>query len=351
MNPENLSPRRDALADDATIEAAAAVWLGMRDDGLTPRQEAEFDRWLAEDARHAKIFAELTATWAALDRLRAARPAGDGAPDPALLAPYRHGWRSGVVPTMLALAAAVVFVFVIWRQPAHAGMILAQSAATEVGIQKKMSLPDGSIMQLNTDSAVEVNYTPVERRVRLVRGEVLFTVAKNPARPFIVNAGGVDVRAVGTAFNVRLRADRVEVLVTEGKVRVDDAVKGESLLQPRADAARQLLVAGERASIPVSAAAVAPAVVATVAPQDIERALAWQDRRLEFVSVPLAEVVAEFNRYNQHKLVIADPRIESQRFGGTFRADGYDAFVRLLESNFGIAATRAEHETVLRLAK
>ena len=334
-------------APDA-IAAAAAVWLGLRDRGMSEAETAEFIRWLEQDARHAEVFAELDGAWKNLDRLHVLRPAGAAGIDADLLAPrrraqpHRRGYYAAV-----AAAAAIAFV-ILWR-PWFGDSPERLAVVTAVGAYQKLDLPDGSVVQLNTDSAIEINFTAGERRVRLVRGEVLFKVAKNPARPFIVTAGQVDVRAVGTAFNVRLRAERVEVLVTEGRVRVDDSAKGESLLQPRADAEPPLLGAGERASIALPAAGPAAATVQPVAPLEVERALAWQERRLEFDAVPLREVVEEFNRYNTHKLVIGDPRLEARRFGGTFRADSYETFVRLLETNFGVTAEHTGQRTILRL--
>jgi transmembrane sensor len=222
-----------------------------------------------------------------------------------------------------------------------------------------MDLPDGTFVTLNTNKAVDVHFSATERRVRLLRGEALFTVARNPARPFVVEAGGVAVKAVGTAFNVRLQAETVEVLVTEGKVRVDDARQGRSLLaspEPAAepasggDESRRLLRPGEKVVIPVrSDAAPIPGTASTLSDSEVAEALAWQRRRLEYVDAPLSEIIADFNRYNQHRLVIADPALASSRFGGTFPAGDYHSLVQLLEKSFGVKVERRDRETVLRL--
>jgi transmembrane sensor len=347
MNSSSSTPPLKGPEADA-IEATAAVWLGRRDRGMSEAETATFIRWLQQDARHAEVFAELDDTWKSFNRLRVARPAGPGRPDADLLAPRRRRHRALWACAALTAAAAVVFLALAW--PRVPGANLHRNVVTAVGAFQKMDLPDGSVVQLNTDSAIDVQYTAGERLVRLVRGEAHFAVAKNPDRPFIVSAGQVAVRAVGTAFNVRLRSSAVEVLVTEGKVQVNDSVQGGSLLMARAEEPTPLLVAGERATIPLQAVTGrAAAAVAPVAPAEVERALAWQERRLEFEDVPLAEVVAEFNRYNTHQLVIDDPRLETRRFGGTFRADGYPAFVRLLETTFGVTAERSEDRTMLRL--
>jgi transmembrane sensor len=114
-----------------------------------------------------------------------------------------------------------------------------------------------------------------------------------------------------------------------------------------------LLVAGERALVTAgpTGSAPAPATVAKVDAPAIQRALSWQERRLEFDAVPLAEVAREFNRYNRRQLVIADPALAAKRFSGTFRADSYEPFVRLLEDDFGVVATRTEHAITLRPAR
>jgi transmembrane sensor len=346
--PSPLPPSRGTETD--AIEAAAAVWLARRDQGMNEAETAAFIRWLQQDARHAETFAELAEAWRDFDRLQVVRPAGGTRPDPALLAPRSRRRHVGFwAAASLGTAAAIAFLALAWpHSPAPAG--LRQNVATAVGVLQRTVLPDGSVVQVNTDSAVEVQYTATERRVRLVRGEAHFTVAKNPDRPFIVSAGQVAVRAVGTAFNVRLRPTAVEVLVTEGKVQVNDSVQGGSLLMPKAGGETPLLVANERAVIPTQAVTGrAAAQVQPVAPVEIARALAWQERRLEFYDVPLREVVAEFNRYNTHQIVIADSRLLERRFTSTFRPDGYPEFVRLLEASYGVIAEHGDERTVLRL--
>ena len=349
MNPNSFhSPVPGPEAE--AMEAAAAVWISRRDAGMSEAETAAFIRWLQQDTRHAEVFAELDATWKSFDRLGKARPAGPARPDPELLAPRRRrSHRALWTYAALTAAAAVTFLALAWpRLPAPGG--LRQNVVTAVGVLQRTELPDGSILQVNTDSEVDVSYTATERRVRLVRGEAHFTVAKNPDRPFIVSAGQVAVRAVGTAFNVRLRSSAVEVLVTEGRVQVNDSVEGGSLLMPQAATGTPLLVAGERALIPTQAVTGrAAASVSPVAPAAVGRALAWQERRLEFYDVPLREVVAEFNRYNTHQIVIADSRLLEQLFSSTFRPDGYPEFVRLLETGYNVVAERGEDRTILRL--
>ncbi len=370
MSASLHSPGND---DRKAIDDAAEMWFGRRDGGLTAAQEEEFAAWLGADPRHRRAFARFTAGSRVFDRLAEFRPAAAAAPDPTLrLRPARPAVIRPAAWPRISLAAAAAFALAYagwriaphpadpeeWRAPGDAPF--AQVARTEIGRLRNLTLPDGSRVTLNSDTAVTIAFSATARRVRLDRGEAHFTVARNPARPFVVEAGGVAVRAVGTEFNVRLLSRKVDVLVTEGRVRVDDAAKGRSLLPaasaswtaaPPAAESERVLGAGERAIVSrADVAAPPPAVVVVVPPAEAVSLLAWQERRLEFDPTPLSEVAAEFNRYNRHKLIVADAAIRDLKVGGAFPVDDYPTFVRLLESSFGVSAERREHETLLRKA-
>jgi transmembrane sensor len=294
------------------------------------------------------VFEALAETW---NLIGEARPEIAAHPPPAL----RSRRMQMAFPALLAAAAAIALAFVGWGTLTHIGGLDASgvftvTSATEVGRFRTVPLPDGSVVQLNTDSAVEVRFTPESRRVSLIRGEAHFTVTKNSRRPFIVRAAGVDVRVVGTVFNVRLRSEAVDVLVTEGKVRIDPtADMTEKNAGAPADPHAEL-GAGQKLSIDLVPTAAPRAQSRTeLSAAEIKQALAWQSRRLDFDTAPLIDIVAEINRYNRHQLVIADPRLNAQRFGGSFPAGDHETFVRMLESSFGVVAERREGETRLRL--
>lgn len=339
--PQSPSP------SDAT--EAASRWLARRDRGLTAAEQDAYLEWLRADPRHSAAIASLEKSWGALDALAEWRPAHSGQPNPDLLARRRpaHRWRHPMFLGALAAAAALVVAFVVFKA-VRGG---PTPSVRVIPSPERLSLVDGSVVELNHGGKIQTAFTAETRRVRLVRGEAHFTVAKNPARPFIVEAGGVTVRAVGTAFDVRHAEGAVEVLVTEGKVHVErPAPPSESQVPAPAPMATPL-VAGERAVVDTTRPAAAPAV-AVVSASDIARALAWQGVRLEFESLPLAEVVAEFNLRNRQQLVIGDAATGRLRVGGSFRADNVDAFVRLLEASFGvIAERRADGSLLLRREK
>ncbi|MFO1448282.1 MAG: FecR domain-containing protein [Opitutaceae bacterium] len=346
---------------DNDIECTAADWLGRRDGGLTAEESRELEAWLKADPRHAAAFAGLEAALRSLDRLASLRPPHSSAPDPdlPLLAQPRterpafrrtRRW----IPLSIAAAAAVLALASFTLPTSFFGSSPAiELLSTEVGEFRKCTLPDESIIELNTDSRVEVVYSGTGRRVKLVRGEAYFTVAKDPSRPFIVTAGNVGVRAVGTAFNVRLRPEAVDVIVTEGRIRVDDAPQaGAAQPDLRPEPAPAEVTAGERAVIRAEALAnrsVSSSVeVQAVDRGEMDRLLAWQDQRLEFGPTPLRDIVAEFNRYNRQQLVVADEETGALSVGGTFRAHDPNTLVHLLQTNFGIVSEKRGRQTILR---
>lgn len=368
-------PRREDSTCD--LERVATEWFFQRDRGFAAGEGEAFHRWLQEDDRHSRAFAEIESTWRSLGEANSkvvgagfdlhlpvdsqvGRKLPDHSNTPVTAARFTRRERKRIwFPAALTAAAGIAIACVVWWRPNSAGAVFAEQAATEIGGLRKIDLPDGSFVTLNSNSAVDVQFTPGARRVRLLRGEANFAVVQSPCRPFVVEANAVVVKAVGTAFNVRLRPEMVEVLVTDGRVRVDDAAHGDSLLSPSRSTNRSLvgerdrdalLVAGERVEIPVTADAVpTPAIPTAIRASQIDEALAWQKRRLEYVDAPLSEIVADFNRYNQHRLVIADGRLAARRFGGSFSAGDYSSLVQLLEKTFGVVVERHARETILRL--
>jgi transmembrane sensor len=189
--------------------------------------------------------------------------------------------------------------------------------------------------------------------VTLASGQAHFAVAHDTARPFIVTAAGISVRAVGTAFSVRVGDAGVEVLVTEGKVEVTrDAASAPAgagaavsgvVVPPQ-------LVAGQRALI-AREASVANAPIERVPAEILSAAVRWHSQVMTFSDLPLREAVVLFNRRNETQLVLADDKLGSQKIGGTFAADQVEAFVRLLEKDGDVVAERrGAREIALRRA-
>jgi len=338
-----MSPDFTGQADKAfkSVERTAADWFVLQDRGMTPAQRSEFDHWLAADPRHAESYAEMTQTWDILGR---AHPPAKSAEE--RMRHRRWFW----IPVTLAAAATLAVICVFWRGKVESKRNFSESVATEIGMLRRLDLPDGSVLKLSADSSVVVSFSRRERKVLLERGEANFEVAKNASWPFVVRAEAVDIQAVGTAFDVRLLSDSINVLVTEGRVRVSDATSRSSLIAVTGPEIYRVLTAGHGLRVArATAGGSSPASAIAVSPREIGEALAWEERRLVFHDERLADIVSEFNRFNRHRLVIGSSALGERKFGGTFPANDCESFVRSLERHYEVTADWLPNETVLRL--
>lgn len=336
--------------DLEAIGLKAAEWLIMRDRGLTAAEQDQFLQWLAADPRHGEWFARQQRTWRDFNQLADWRPEHSSEPNPDLLARPKRAGRWLAWSGSLAAAAGIAIALAVW-QPWQRGTPTWSTAITTPPAGGHRVLEDGSVAELNRGAEIEVQFAPDERRVRLVRGEAHFTVAKNPQRPFIVSAGAIKVCAVGTAFDVRLETRGVEVLVTEGRVQVNRHEPTASAPEPVVPS----LAAGQRTVVSFSPSDPPPRVI-DVSAEEMARRLAWQPQLLDFSSTSLATVVAEFNLRSAGaqgvQLVIADAELGAVPIVASFRSDNVEAFVRLLELTAGVRAERrGENEIVLHKAR
>jgi transmembrane sensor len=340
------------------IEAMAARWIARRDRGLTQSEQTAYQQWLDEDPRHTVAMRRPELNWSALDQLAQHFPMEGTEPNADLLAPPRRRARWYWFPALAAAAAVALIYF--GRAPGDAQKTVTYSnpgrsdhgqAVVRLEPERHV-LEDGSVVELNALATVEVRYTAAERQVRLVRGEAFFIVAKNPQRPFRVSANQVTVQAVGTAFSVGLDPKELSVLVTEGKVRVDEIPTG-AREQPAAPRELSALHAGQQGVFnltPPSPSGPAPEMeVKALTPSEVDLALAWRNLQLEFTNLPLSDAVAEFNRHTSKKLVVADAETAAIQVGGIFRADNVAAFVSLLDT-LGVSATDQGGQIILRKA-
>ena len=299
----------------------AAEWYFRRDAGaLSTEEDAQFQLWLTLPA-HRRAYEELAAPWTALGAIP--RPATAAVPKRPPV------WRGRTGLAGAALAAAIALALII---PQTGWLLLWQAdATTAVGETREVSLADGSIVTLNTDSAIAIAYDTGERRIRLLRGEALFTVAKDAGRPFTVETQGGTAEALGTAFTVRDDDDGATVAVVESRVAV----------RYPADAAGAVTVS------PGEAVSYAHGRLGPVESVDIDERTAWRRGKLVFVDRPLGDVIDELNRYHRGRLQIIDPAIRSHRVSGVFSTGDPLAVVDALEASLGLHSTRLTRYLVL----
>lgn len=312
----------------------AADWFSLRRSGAYDEQdERAFADWIASDPANAGDYAEIEHTWRLAGALR-------DHPDMLALreqvrgtrtAPMRF-WQAGLVASLLIIASMAGVA--LWRTNVASQRIdhIEQIAMnTRVGERSTFVLHDGSRVTLDTDTMLVAAFSDTHRRIELLRGRAHFAVAKDRNRPFLVKAGGNEVMATGTAFDVRVDPKRMEVTLIEGSVSVAGAGSSQ----------HASLSAGQR----LTARQGAPWQIAAV---DVNRETRWREGRLAFDNQPLAHVVSELNRYSERKIVIGDDSIILAPVVGVFDANDPEQFVSLLSAS-GIARVSVRSEGAITL--
>jgi transmembrane sensor len=363
----------------------AAEWaVRLNERALTAQEQSELDQWLDADTRHRGALLRARAAWADLDRLSAlagptppssrgdgGRNAVSGSAPPAIVGPphtplleYRQPSHSPPLsPQVLradeelaesnergrenspsffrnrrrfvASGVAALFLgaagtwWIDWRD---------QTYVSRLGQIRRVNLSDGSRMVLNTATEATVRFDKAHREIELTTGEGLFQVAKDPARPFVVRAGLVSVRAVGTVFAVRTAGQSVDVTVTEGVVElVDNSTSGGGVI--RRVAANEHATVMETSHVQVQ----------SIPHAEAERRLAWRDGMVDFAGEPLTTAVEEINRHNQRQIVVDDPALASRPVVGMFRANDPDNFAATVAIALGVQSVSEDGAIHLRL--
>ena len=305
-----------------SIDEQAARWIAREDGADWSAAEAGVrDAWLAESALHRVSYLRLKSAWDRADRLAALRPAQ---------MPERRPIRESA-PWLRIAAGFALFVllgsgaaYYLWPQ--------GGAYATPVGARETVHLADGSVMELNTNTHVRATVDDTTRKIVLEQGEVFLQVVHDAKRPFTVLAGNRRITDLGTKFSVQRIGDQVKVVVTEGRVRI------ENLDQP---AVAHPLEATRDTQVVANADST---LIVPRTPQQVTNALGWRNGLLIFSQDTLADAAAEFNRYNGKKLVIDGNAVARTRIGGSFEATNVEAFARLLHDGFGLRVEETDSE-------
>ena len=331
----------------APVAEQAAEWVLRREAGaLDDADQQAFEAWLAEDPANVEAYED--AVWAldaaarhaAAPELMAMREAALAARGDRASRPWLWTGLAG------AVAASLVAFWLLLVQPAGSpaptGPIAAESPAdprsatyaTAIGERLAVTLPDGSVATLDTNSRIRVAYSGAERGIHLLRGQALFEVAHDRPLPFQVHAAGHTVTAVGTTFNVRLYGETVRVALLDGVVQVRPS-RPAAPAAARTDPAppRPLVMrAGELLQLgPSQPVRVASAAVTQVA--------SWRGGELVFNDTRLADAVAEINRYTRRPIAIADAAVADYRVTGVFRTNDPERFSQAMSEVFGLEVT------------
>jgi transmembrane sensor len=300
------------ITQTQSIEAIAAAFIARQDSSeSTEADELEREAWLSSDHRHRTAYLRLWAAWQAADILTSV-PAVDAEPVTVSVPKRRWMIRYAIGSGVTVALAAYFLVGTPTKQ--HSLPLKPSQYSTVLGAQLDQTLPDGSQVELNSATKVEIRFSQRSRQLDLVSGEAYFDVKHDAKIPFVVYAGSYRVTAVGTAFSVRRDQDQLIVVVNQGTVRIDK-IDGTDA---------RLVNAGMLAQVGTNGVVIAPSGI-----DKVEQALAWREGLLSFDQTTLADISAEFNRYNGQKLYVTG-RLQSRRMGGIFKATDMAAFVSVL---------------------
>lgn len=341
MDPE-AKPVSSPSTAASGLAALARRWVERRDQGLTPGEQRELQVWLSAGREHAAAFARADTFRTEFDWPLHAGVVDELLTGLATRAASRQRRRRGVI----SMAAAVVMVFglsILWRSPVETVTRPGTSTSVVVVTPEKRVLPDGSIVELKGGAEIVVDFEGLPRVVTLTRGTAHFQVVKDASRAFLVKAGAVTARAVGTAFVVEFESQAVSVVVTEGQVAVDQTPIGHVFPDAPAPEPVALLKAGHLVHV-ANEPTITASPVRTLPVAELEERLNWRIPHLEFNGTYLHKVVEMVNRHNRQQLVIADPALQKLMLSGILRADKIDALVKLLESDFDVKVERGEKD-------
>jgi len=353
--------------DKRILEEAAGHYLSLQDDSMSGAELKAWQAWFMRSKEHQLAFRRLEALWGVLDGVSEADLAAmvgghDAKPEAAgagsvisLVAPTPKGkaktlqtpqWFVGIAASF---AAVLLAGYMVLAPEAVPGKPTATPYYTEAGEQRVVRLADGSIVELGADSGVSVAYSRSERTLKLLRGEAVFTVAKNPKRPFVVHAGNGSVTALGTVFNVQRTLGTVRVRVLEGTVAVrpktEEQLENDGSVKASDASGKSvaLVTAGSQTSY------TGAGMLSAVETADFRTDLAWRTGVLTLVNQELSEVIREVNRYVQNEVAIGDNAVGDFRFTGTVYPDKIDEWLEGLEQGYPLKVVRVGGRTILLL--
>lgn len=338
-------------------EEAAAWWVRFRAGELERAEREEFVDWLRESAVHVAEMLRIAKVNDSLDQFQGwlqintdgpqdedenivelpvpRKPVPSPGPPPSY---RRFRWRGVIAASSAVLVLGAIGLFLNLR---------AQVIQTDRGERREVALADGSVLEVDPETRLRVAFEEHTRQVFLERGRALFKVARNPERPFLVQADGTTVRAVGTEFGVDHREQGIIVTVAEGKVGVSvkealpPALPSPSEIPPPPPAKEVLLIAGQQVRMPSSGR------VESVRKVDSERELAWAKGQLVFDNETVAAAVDEFNRYNRIQLRVADDALGKRTVSAVFDASDPESFIAFLQTEVSVQVTRSNGEIIL----
>lgn len=311
------------------LDTIAAQWIVRREKGdWKAADQTEFDNWLAEAPGHRIAYMRLTDVWNRAGRLKALD-------QPARRRFFAFG-RGEILKPLARVAALFVLAAAIGAG-GYAWFTRSTDTryATGIGEREIISLADGSRIELNTQTVLRLSHEANKRIVKLESGQAYFDIKHNPAHPFVVLTGRHRVTDIGTKFEIRTDANKVQVTLFEGSAQFES--NDTSVTRQNA-----ILVPGD-----VAVATAASMRIVRKPTQKLMAELGWRHGVIVFDHTTLAEVASEFNRYNHKKLIVTDPKVAKLTIGGTFQTTNTQQLTQLARDIFGLTIEDRGQEVVI----
>lgn len=348
---------KNKIQDKAVLEQAADYYLALQENSMSGAELKAWQSWFLRSKEHQEAFQRLEALWGALDslaiedfdqaeNLEHGTSSSDLKADGSVLSLIVEdnttssrgsfaGWAQAIAACLAVVAVGAYLTFVPEQE---AKELSAVHYETAVDKQRVVTLADGSILELGENSEVTVDYTDDSRELTLLKGQAVFTVSKNPHRPFVVNAGQGSVTAIGTVFNVRKSGIGVKVRVLEGTVVVRPALEHTLASAPVA-----LVTAGLQTQYSDQG------LLSPVEAVNVREGLEWRVGVLTMVDRELGDVIQELNRFVENEITIGDAAVAQFNFTGTVYPDQVDDWLDGLQQGYPLKVMRVGSSTVLML--
>ncbi len=325
IDPDHQATQEPSLAEAIRVEAADWILKRRMEKSWSEQDQQNLDAWRARSTAHLLAYLRLEAAWKQTDRLAALRGPMRSPPTPS-----KSRWRSlALLSAVLPVAALMGTIGSDYLQR-HRDRILS----TKIGEHQRVTLADGSLVELNTNTTLRLAADGSMRTVYLDKGEAYFRITHDAAHPFVVIVGDHRIIDVGTAFDVRREPRELSVTLVEGKARFDKP----------SDQSSQAIELKPGDEVVATADGV---VRRSTSQKDLTGELSWRTGNLVFYGTTLAKAAADFNRYNTTKLAVIDPTVGRLRINGTFAASNARAFADATQIVLGLKLENRNGEIVI----
>ncbi len=355
---EQRQAKQNSAVDEDNRLSDACVWISKLDRNFSKEEQQAFEEWVCCNPKNFEVLLEVAHLW---DKMNELNRLTDLFPETPSIKKNRRSkmWAGALVASITLFLSAGLYVNfnearLLEQEKSLAAINLETTLSTSIGESNTVNLPDGSKIVLNTNTLAEIKFSSSDRIIELKQGEIHIDVAHDKSRPLSVIVGGKIVQAIGTAFNIEVRNDSFELIVTDGKVLVAPVEAKQLLTESFALPKSSVAVSkGEKVNLALLKIDKPESIeekVIKVAPIEIAASLSWRTGNLIFRGEPLVEAMAEIGRYSDVEFELdGDASLKQIRVAGMFKTGDIAGLLDVLKHNFNINHERiSETRIVLR---